>query len=150
MNTIPDMPTLKEKFMHAFFLGDKLREQCTYWQNMKFDHNKYDAEQFTYDLKVLCQMIGMSDKQVLAHSKVAFPPKIEAQFLEKDDTDTAIGKTRVVISLLKSEPPQSTRLCMLPNMTDRNDNDVRTRQHSKTKPNTSHEAFARLESIKKG
>ena len=32
-----------------------------YWHNIKFNHNKHDAEQLAYGLKVLVRMIGMSD-----------------------------------------------------------------------------------------
>ena len=43
MNIIPDIYTVKETFMKRFnSWGEILREQCTYWQNMKFDHNKCD------------------------------------------------------------------------------------------------------------
>ena len=42
-------------------------------------------------------MIDMSDKQVLENFKQAFPPKIEAQLLEIDDIDEAIGETRFPI-----------------------------------------------------
>ena len=27
---------------------------------MKFDHNKHDVEQFTYDIKIIGKMMGMS------------------------------------------------------------------------------------------
>ena len=46
---------------------------------IKFNHTKHDMEQFTYNLKVLGKMIGLSNKQVLEHFKEALPPKIEAQ-----------------------------------------------------------------------
>ena len=50
--------------------------------NMKFDHTKYDAEQFTYDLKGLGELIGMSDEWVLEHFKEAFLQKLGTQLLE--------------------------------------------------------------------
>ena len=41
-----------------------IREQCTYWHCMRFDHTKHDIEQFAYDLRILGKVIGMSDEQV--------------------------------------------------------------------------------------
>ena len=38
-------------------------------------------------------MIGISDKQVLEHFKVAFLPKREVQLLEINDIDIAAGKS---------------------------------------------------------
>ena len=37
------------------------------------------------------------------HFKEVFPPKIEAQLLEIDDTDTTIGKMTVLMLLFKPE-----------------------------------------------
>ena len=87
--------------------GQRLRVQCTYWQNMIFDHNKHDVEQFTYELGVLGKIMGLSDERVLENFKEAFPSKIEAHILKKDDIDTAIGKARGLVLLFKSELPQS-------------------------------------------
>ena len=81
------------------FWGQTLREEHTIWQNMKFDHNKWDKEHFTYDLKVLGKMIGMSGDQVLEHFKAYFPAKIEAQLIKNNDIYTAIGKSRVLALL---------------------------------------------------
>ena len=78
-----------------------LKEQCMYWPNMKFDHNKHEVEQLTSDCKVLWKMTGMSHKQVLEHFKEAFPPKIEAESLKVGDTDIAIGKARVPVLVFK-------------------------------------------------
>ena len=49
-----------------------LREQCTYWHNMKFNYPKHDVEQFGYDKKVFGKMIGMSDEQILEHFRELF------------------------------------------------------------------------------
>ena len=54
---------------------------------MKSDKTKHDAEQFTYDLKIVGKMIGMSDKQVFRFSKRPFPTTIQAKLLEIEDTD---------------------------------------------------------------
>ena len=62
---------------------------------MKFDHSKHDVEKFAYDLRVLGKMIGITDKQVLKHSREAFPPKFESQLLEEDYTDVAMGNMRL-------------------------------------------------------
>ena len=66
MNTISEMPTLKEKFMKGFnSWGLAFRKHYMYWQNWIYDHNKHDVEQCTYDLKVLHEIIRKSDEQVL-------------------------------------------------------------------------------------
>ena len=44
-------------------------------------------------------MISMPDEQVLECFKEAFPPKAEAQLLEIDVINLAIGKMRVLILL---------------------------------------------------
>ena len=80
-----------------------MKEQHKYWQDMKFDHNKHDVEQFAYDLKVLGKMLGMSDEQLLENFKEAFPFKIEVVLLEINNVDTAIGKAKVLILLFKHE-----------------------------------------------
>ena len=84
-------------------------------------------------------MIEMSEEQ-------AFTPKIEAQLLEINDTDTAIGKARVLL-IFKFDLPQSVCSSMLADMTDRNDNTSYTEQPYNTKPNTLHfiKLFAKLE-----
>ena len=70
------MPTLKEIFLKRLSsLEQTLREQCTYWQNMDFGHQKHDVQQFAYDLKVLGNMREMSDEQIPENFKEAFPPK---------------------------------------------------------------------------
>ena len=82
--------------------GQMIREQQTYWHDMKFDHTKHDIEQFAYDLKVLGKMIEMSDEQVYEYFKETFPAQIEAQLLEIEDIDVASGKARVLVLLFKS------------------------------------------------
>ena len=64
----------------------------------------------------------MSDKQVLEHIKEAFPTKIEAQILEKEDIDVAIGKARILVLFLKSELRQVTNSFMLVCMKERGKN----------------------------
>ena len=59
-------------------LGRMLCEQGTYWQNVKFDHDKHNREQFAYDLKILGKTIWMSDELVPQHFKIAFSPIPEA------------------------------------------------------------------------
>ena len=66
---------------------------------MKFDLNKYDIEQWIYEIKVTGKMIGMSDEKNLQHLKESFPPEIEAQLLEIEDKDIAMSKTRVLVLL---------------------------------------------------
>ena len=49
-----DMARYKEKFLKRFnSWGHILREQCTYWQNMKFYYSNHDKKQFAHDLKIL-------------------------------------------------------------------------------------------------
>ena len=54
---------------------------------MKFDHNKHNAELFTYDLKVLVKMIGMLDEEILEQFKELFLPNIESREIEDIDID---------------------------------------------------------------
>ena len=70
---------------------------------MTFDHNKYDVEQFTYDLNILGKETEMSNKWVLEHFKEAFPPKIVAQLLEIDEPDSEIGKASVMLLAFKKD-----------------------------------------------
>ena len=89
MNNISDMPTLKEKFVKRFFSwGQTLQEKWEYWENKKFDHNKYDMEQFAYGLKVMGKMIGMSDEQNIEQRNL--PTKNWGSIVKLDYTDEAL------------------------------------------------------------
>ena len=65
---------------------------------MKFNNNKYDVEQFAYDLRVLNKMIGMSDKQIF---KDSFLPQNKRQLLQTEDIDTTLVKARALVLLFK-------------------------------------------------
>ena len=118
-----------------------LCKQKTDWQNVKFDHNNCDIQQFTYYLIALSHIVGMSDKQVIQHFKKALPPKVEAQLLEIDDTNVTTRKMRVLVFLFKTKLPQSTSSCMWEHMTDRNADIKSAEQLNRTKLNTFYEAF---------
>ena len=87
-----------------------MREQCTYWYNIKFDCKKHDTEQLTYDPNILGKMISMSDEQDLEHFMKAFPPKV--QLFEIEDIDIDVGETKVLVPLFKSKLPQAVACYM--------------------------------------
>ena len=85
-----------------------------------------------------------------------FPPRIEAQLLKVEDLDVAIVKVSILILLFKSELLQATSSSMLAYMKDRTNNIVHTNEpinepnaNERTKENTPHEAFSKLEKIQK-
>ena len=101
---------------------------------MKCDHNQHDVKQFAYGSKCLGKVLGLSDEQLLKHCKEAFPLKIEAYLLEINNIHVAIWKVIVLISLFKSELPQSTSSSLLVHMTDRNEEVKYTGHASRIKP----------------
>ena len=46
------------------FMGQTLCQQYTYYQNMLFNHTKYECIAMCIWLKVLINQVGMSDKEV--------------------------------------------------------------------------------------
>ena len=74
---------------------------------MKFNHNKHNAEQFAYDIKLLGKIIGILHEQVSEHFQQMFPPKHKAQLFEAETIDMAIVKRRAPVLLFKLELSQA-------------------------------------------
>ena len=120
MSNIEDIPTLKDKFMERLnSLGQKLQEQCTYWQNMKFKHSKDDVEQFAYDRNVLPKTMGIPDEQALDNFKKAFSTKDQISFARDKWHRYNNGLSESSYCFFKSKLPNSTSTSMLAHMTER-------------------------------